>query len=77
MHPLFGFLLDVVSWTWVVAQVDYSSESVQAVSDGDVKSLAEDAVSLLGVSDDLGITPRNIEHDWIFSASYLPTHFNV
>jgi hypothetical protein len=57
MHPPFGFLLNVVSWTWVVAQVDNSSESVQAVSDGNVKSLAENAVSLLGVSDDLGIAP--------------------
>ena len=46
-RSLFGFLLDVVSRTWIVAQVNYSSESVQAIPDSNVEGLAEDTVSLL------------------------------
>ena len=76
-RSLFGFLLDVVPRTWIVAQVNYSSESVQAIPDSNVEGLAEDTVSLLRVSDNLGVAPRNVEYDRILSASDLSTHFNI
>ena len=46
-RSLFGFLFDVVSRTWIVAQVNQSNEPVQAISDSNVEGLAGDAVSLL------------------------------
>ena len=76
-RSLFGFLLDVVSRTWIVAQVNYSSESVQAIPDGNVKGFAEDTVSLLRVSNNLGVAPGDVEYDRILSTSDLSTHFNI
>jgi len=76
-YSLLGFLLDVVSWTWVVAQVDHPSKPVQAIPDGDVKRLSENTVPLLGVSDNLGVASRDVEYDWVLSTSDLSTHFNV
>ena len=54
-RSLFGFLFDVVPRTRIVSQVDYSSESVQTIPNRNVKRFAEDAVSLLRVSDNLGV----------------------
>ena len=76
-RSLFGFLFDVVPRTRIVVQVNHSSESVQTISDRNVKRSAEDAVSLLRVSDHLGVAPWNVEYDRISSTSDLPTHFNV
>jgi hypothetical protein len=76
-HSLFGFLLNVVSWARVIAQVDHSSKSVQAIPNGDIEGLTENPVSLLGVSYDLSIAPRNVEDDRVLSTSDLPTHFDV
>ena len=76
-YSLLGFLLDVVTWTWVIAQVDHPGESVQAVPDGDIKGLAENTVSLLGISNDLRVSSRNVEHNWVLSTSDLSTHLYV
>ena len=76
-RSLFGFLFDVAPRTRIVAQVNYSSESVQTIPDRNVKRFSEGAVSLLRVSDNLGVAPGNVENDRISSTSDLPTHFNV
>ena len=76
-HPLFGLLLDIVSWTWIITQVDHSSEPVQAIPYGDVEGLTENTVSLLGISDDLSVAPRDVEDNWVLGTSDLPTHFDV
>ena len=77
MYSLLGFLFDVVTWTWVIAQVDHPSKPVQAIPDGDIKSFTENPVSLLGVSDHLGVPSRNVEYDRVLSTSDLSTHFNI
>ena len=42
---------------------NYLSESVQTIPDGNVKRFAEEAVSLLRVSDNLGVAPGNVEYE--------------
>ena len=76
-YSLLGFLLDVVSWTRVITQVDHPSKSVQAIPHSNVKGLAEDTVSLLGVSNDLSVPSRNVEYNGALSTGDLAAHFDI
>ncbi len=77
VNSLLRFLLDVVPGAGVIAEVDDAREAVETVSDGDIESLAEDAIALLRVRDDLGVSARDIEHDGILCAGDLATHLDI
>lgn len=70
-------LLDVVARGGVVADVQRAREAVEAVAHGDVEGLAEDAVALLGVRDDLGVAARDVQHDGVVGARDLAAHLDV
>lgn len=72
-----GELLDVVAGGGIVADGQGAGEAVQAVADGDVERLAEDAVALLGVGDDLRVAPADVEHDGVLGARDLAAHLDV
>lgn len=74
---LFGLLLDVVPWTWVIAQVYDSRKAIEAVSNSYVKCFPKNSIALLGVCDNLGIAAGNIEHHRVLRPSDVPTHFYV
>ena len=52
---LFRFLLDVVTWTGIIAKIDDSGKPIETISDRDIKRLSENTVPLSGVGNDLGI----------------------
>jgi len=74
---LLGQLLDVVPRGGVVGDVQRAREAVQAVADGDVERLAEDAVPLGAVGDDLGVAAGDVEDDGVRSAGDVTAHFDV
>ena len=55
LSSLFGHLLYVVSRGGVVRDVDESGEAVEAVPNGNVQRLSEDAVLLIDIGDHLGV----------------------
>ena len=74
---LFRLELDIVTRTRIVAQPDDPCESIQAIADGDIESLAEYAISLLGIGDHLGIATRDVEHDGVVGGCDLAAHLDV
>lgn len=52
---LLCFLFNVVSWARVIAEVDDSSETVKAVAYCDVQRFSEYSITLLRISDNLGV----------------------
>lgn len=75
--PLFGFLLDVVSRTGIIAEIDYPSEAIEAVSNSDVKRLSKYPITLSGVSDDLCVPTGYIEYYRILSTCNITPHLDV
>jgi hypothetical protein len=75
--PLFGFLLDVVSRTRIIAEIDYPSKAIEAVSNSDVKRLSKYSITLSGVSDDLCVSTGHIEYYRILSACNITPHLDV
>jgi hypothetical protein len=61
--PLPSLPLDVIARTRIVPQTDGPGEPIKTVPNGDVERLAEDAISVLRVGDDLGVSSRNVEDD--------------
>lgn len=74
---LLGFLFDVVSGTGVIAEVDHASKPVETVTNRNIQSLSKDSVALLRVCDDLGVSARDVQHDWILRTRDLSSHLDV
>lgn len=56
MTAVFGELLDVVARGGVVGDGESAREAVETIADGDIEGFAKDAVALLGVGDNLGVS---------------------
>ncbi len=76
-HEPFSFLLNVVSRTRIIAEIDDARKTIQTVSDGDVQRLAKDAIALARVSDDLSVPARNVQHYGIPCAGDFSTHLDI
>ena len=77
MLVLFCFLLDVVSRAGIIAEIDNSRKSIQAVSDSDVEGFAKYSIALARVCNDLGVSARDIEDYGVLCTSNIATHFNI
>lgn len=72
-----GEQLDVVAGGRVVADGEGAGEAVEAVADGDVEGLAEDAVPPLGVRDHLRVAPAHVQHDRVPGPRDRAPHLDV
>ena len=43
---LFGFLFDIISGAWIIAEIYYPRKTIQAVADGDIERFAEYPIAL-------------------------------
>jgi hypothetical protein len=77
MLAFFRHLLDVVSWCWVIADVQHPCKAIQTVADCDVQSLTKDSVPLCRVGDHLCVASTHVENDGIFRSSDCASHLNV
>uniref|UniRef100_A0A915I1B9 Uncharacterized protein n=1 Tax=Romanomermis culicivorax TaxID=13658 RepID=A0A915I1B9_ROMCU len=59
------------------ARFDDAGESIQTIADGNVDRFAENTVTPLRIGYNLRVAAADVQNDGIFSARYLPTHFNV
>lgn len=76
-YPHFGFYFDIISWAWIIAEANNPGESVQTVSNGKVKCLAEYAISLTRIGDDLRIASRHVEYHRVLRTSNETSHLNI
>ena len=70
-------LFNIVSRKWVVGDHQCASESIDAVSYGDVQGLTEDTIQLGRVGDDLGVAARYVKDDGVIGARYRATHLDI
>ena len=73
----FSKLLNVVAGCRVVGQVEDSSEPIETVSDGDIKSLSKDPVPFLSIGNDLSVASRYIQYHGVLSSCDLSAHFDI
>lgn len=74
---LFGFLLDVVSGTGIIAEIDYSGKAIETVPDSYIKSFSKYSIALSGVGNDLGVPTRYVEYNRVSSACNIAPHLDV
>lgn len=77
LAPLPRQQLDVVPGGRVVADGQRAREPIQAVADGDVQRLAEDAVPPLRVGDDLRVAAADVQDDGVRGPRDLPPHLDM
>lgn len=74
---LLCLLLDVLSWTWVVAESYDAGKAVKTIAHGDIECLAKDSIALRAVCNDLGVASRDVEYDRISGSGDRATHLDV
>ena len=72
-----SYLLNVVARARVIGDLKDASKAVQAVADGDINGLTEDAVLALAVGNNLGVPTADIEHYRIDSSGDNTSHLDM
>lgn len=70
-------MLDVVARRGAVGEAQQSGEAIQAVADGYINSLAEDAVAPLTVGQHLCVASRYVKDDGVAAVRYDAAHLNM
>lgn len=77
LYSLLRLLLDIVPRERIVRHTNNARKPIKAVSNSDVEGLSKDAVALLRVRDDLGVTARNVQHNRVCRVRDVPPHLDV
>lgn len=75
--PLLRQLLNVVAGKGVVWNQERARETINAVPNRNVERLAEDAVAVRRVGNDLGVAAAHVEHHGVLGARDGAPHFDV
>lgn len=74
---LLSHLFNVISGTRVIREVNNSCESIKTVSYSNINRFSKYSIAFLTISDNLGVTSRDIKNCGIFRLCHNSTHFDV
>ncbi|KAI6755255.1 hypothetical protein HG531_004361 [Fusarium graminearum] len=63
--------------TAVVTDLERTSKSIETISNSYIQRLAKYPISLLRICNNLRVTTRNVQHNWVLRASDISSHLNV
>mmetsp|Transcript_35397 Transcript_35397/g.92612 ORF Transcript_35397/g.92612 Transcript_35397/m.92612 type:complete len:398 (-) Transcript_35397:111-1304(-) len=72
-----GELFDIVPWTRIVGDLENSCKTVKAIADCNVNRLAEDAVPLLRVRNDLCVSPTDVKNGGVPGSRDQTPHLDM